>query len=402
MATRLAAPTRFINSLTFCLLCVALVGCTAVSAPRGRLVVWHTWNEAEAPIIEQVLQDFQELHPDIHLSVERKVYATVLDEYAAASRAGLGPDVLIGLESVFAHLLYENGLVANLDDSNIDWSLFDPNTLQSVRRDADVRVGVPLNAYVSVMFYNPEQIEQPPDSLDALQAVSEAGVKVGVPTTFFDSYWGVTGLGGTVFAGDALSLEAEESLADWLTWLVAFQQTPGAVLSPDIRALVASFSRGDIPLLVVNSLELATFQAELGETPVGVATIPGYPATRPFSNVELMLVNSASVQQEAAAVLINFMSNEAQQRKLARTTSGRAPGNQRVSLNPILFPRVSVILQQNQTAVVPTTRQDDLINELIVAADPVYQLVLEGLLTPEAGAQQIIETVNGRIGEGAP
>ncbi|MCA9935651.1 MAG: extracellular solute-binding protein [Anaerolineales bacterium] len=380
--------------LAFVLLSLGLVGCAAAPTTTGRLIVWHTWDEAEAPVIEQLLTDFQSLNPDIQISVERKEYNMALDEFAEASRAGLGPDMLIGLESPHAHLLYDYGLVANLNEMNIDWTVFNPATLQSVQSGDDARVGVPLNAYVSVMYFNRSVIEEPPTTLEALQAVSAEGIKVGLPTTFFAGYWGITGVGGSVFDGDALADDSAVNIAKWLEWLAAFQQTPGAVLSPDIRALVDSFAKGDIDLLMMDSLELAALEEQLGSDQLGVALIPGSPNSQPFSNVELIVVNSASVQQEAAARLSNFLCNETQQRKLARSTSGRAPVNRVVNLNATLFPRVSMILQQNQTAVVPTTRQDNLINRLIVTADPIYQQVLEGLTTPMAGAQFIVDTVN--------
>ena len=390
---------RFWELLCLIGLGLGLVACAPSPQTTGRLVVWHTWSEAEAPIIEQMLADFQKLNPDIRLSVERKEYTTVLDEFASASQAGLGPDVLIGLEGVFAHLLYQNGLVANLNGIGINWDVFDPATLQSVQRGSDVRVGVPLNAYTSVMYYNRSLIEKPPESLEALRAASAEGIKIGLPATFFAGYWGITGLGGTVFDGDELGADSQTSIANWLDWLVAFQQTPGAVLSPDIRALVDGFARGDIALLVTDSIELASLEEKLGSEQLGVAKIPGFPGAQPFSNVELIVVNSASVQTEAAVRLSNFMSNAAQQRKLARTSSGRAPVNRAVSLNPILFPRVSVISGQNQAAVVPTTVQDGFINRLIKEADPIYQQVLEGLVTPSAGAQMIIDAVrSGRDG----
>lgn len=373
---------------------VVLTGCATSQPVNGRLIVWHTWEAAEAPIIEEMLADFQRLHPEIHISIERKEYDTALDEFAEASQAGLGPDVLIGIESVFAHLLYERGWVTNIASEAIDWNQFEASTLRSVQRDNGVRVGVPLNAYVSVLFYNPALIDEPPTSIESLFAVSQSGMKVGIPTTFFAGYWGVTGLGGTVFDEDALSDESVSGISEWLEWMFAFQQTPGAVLSPDLPALKDGFARGDLALLVDNSLELASLQEALGEEQVGVVTIPGSPTSQPFSTVELMVVNSASVQLDAAAVLMNFMSNEAQQRKLARATSGRAPVNRTVSLDPTLFPRVSEILAQNQTAVVPTTAQDDLLNLLIIESDPIYQQVLEGLISAEEGAQMIIDAVN--------
>lgn len=375
-------------------LCLGLSACTAAPESKGRLIVWHTWEEAEAPIIEQILADFQRLHPNVEISVQRKAYDTVLDEFAEAARAGLGPDALIGLESVYAHLLYEEGLAADLSEAEVDWTLFHPATLQSVQRGRDVRVGVPLNAYVSVLFFNRSLIERPPTSLDELLAVSEEGVEVGLPTTFFASYWGITALDGSVFDGDTLSANTQASFSNWFNWLITFQQTPGAVLSPDVRALSDSFAQGDIALLVANSLELASLEEKLGSANVGVATLPGFPQAQPFSNVELIVINSASVQMEAAALLSNFMGNAAQQRKLARSTSGRAPVNREVNLNPTLFPRVSMILRQNQAAVVPTRQQDELINQLIVAADPIFQQVVEGLIAPTAGAQRIVDAVN--------
>ncbi|MCB0036678.1 MAG: extracellular solute-binding protein, partial [Anaerolineales bacterium] len=318
--------------------------------------------------------------------------------FAAASSAGLGPDVLIGIETVFAHRLYDSGFLANLDETAVDWTVFERSTLQAVQRGADVRIGVPLNAYVNVMFYNRALIEEAPQSFEALQAVSENGRKVGLPARFYFSYWGIGGLDGSVFEGNELAETSATGMQNWLEWLVAFQQTPGAVLSPDTAALADSFARGDLALLVADSLKLATFEEQLGSEQLGVATIPNFPAAQPFSNVELMVVNSASVQLEAAARLSNFMSNEAQQRKLARTTSGRVPVNRSVTLNPTLFPRVSVILEQNQAAVVPTKQQDDLLNLLINAADPVYQLVLEGIVTPEEGAEMIVDEVIGEVG----
>jgi len=377
------------------LVALGLAACAFPPTTGQGLIVWHTWSEAEAPVIEQVLVDFQRLHPEVRVSVERKPYTTALDEFAAASHAGLGPDVLIGVESVYAHLLNENGLATNLRAVAIDWTRFDANTLLSVEGQSRTRVGAPLNAYVGILFYNPTLIDAPPKTLADLMAMSQQGVKVGIPTTFFAGYWGITGLGGTVFDGDALGPDAEASLATWLTWLVTFQQTPGAVLSPDMRALVDGFARGDIALLAANSLELASLKERMGSDGVAVAPIPGFPQARPFSNVEVMVMNSASVQHEAVALLINFMTNETQQRKLARSTSGRAPVNRKVGrLNETLYPHVSVILKQNRAAVVPTTGQDRLINHLIVAADPVYQQVLEGVLSPEDGAREIVALVS--------
>lgn len=374
--------------------CLTLVACTSAAVVNGRLIVWHTWDEAEAPIIEEVLLDFQNLHPQIHLSVERIPYDTVRREFRTASEAGLGPDILLGLESVFVHELYEQGLVADLSEANVAWSQFSDATLQSIQRDNGVRVGVPLNAFVVVLFYHPALVNEPPTTLEELRAVSASGVKVGIPTVFFRSYWGITGTGGSLFDGNALSSDSVDHIAAWLDWLVDFQQTPGAVLSQDARALADGFVRQDVALLIADSLELAALTEQLENDQLGVALIPGSPQAKPFSNVELMMVNSASVQTEAAVLLSNFMSNPAQQRKLARTTSGRVPINQTVNLNPTLFPTVSIISQQNRTAVVPTTQQDDLINHLITASDPVYQQVLEGLITPTEGAQQIIDAVN--------
>ena len=386
-------PRRVFLLLMIVLALVLLSACSGASPTTGRLIVWHTWNEVEAPIIEQVLEDFQGLHPDIKLSVERIEYTTAFSTYVQAARAGLGPDVMIGLESVYGHVLYENALTANARETAIDWSLFDPATLQSVQRDDATFVGVPINAYVSILFYNTELVDQPPTTLDELRATSEEGIKVGLPTTFFDSYWGVAGLGGSVFDGESFADESETALRAWLEWLVALQDTPGAVLSQDIRALVNGFSRGDLGVLVVTSLDLPGIEEALGAEQVNVALLPGYPTAQPFSNVEVMVINRASVQTQAAAELINFVSNSAQQRKLAQSTSGRVPINPTVRLNPVLFPRVSVILQQNQTAVIPTTQQDTLINQLITNANPIYQQVLEGVISPEEGARLIVEAV---------
>jgi maltose-binding protein MalE len=162
-----------------------------------------------------------------------------------------------------------------------------------------------------------------------------------------------------------------------------------------MRALVDGFERGDLAILVADSLQLAHIE-ETAQDPdsLGIAPIPGYPTSQPFSTVELVVVSSASTQKDVAALLINFLANETQQRRFARSISGRVPVNRQViQLDPTLYPRASAILQQARASIVPTVAQDQLLNALILSADPVYQQVLEGILSPQEGAQQIIETL---------
>ena len=64
---RVSSTHRLGFALIFIILAFGLTACTASPPVTGRLIVWHTWDEAEAPIIEQLLDDFQRINPDIHL-----------------------------------------------------------------------------------------------------------------------------------------------------------------------------------------------------------------------------------------------------------------------------------------------------------------------------------------------
>jgi len=58
------------------------------------LKFWHTMNEKEAPVLEEIVKEFEAEHPDIHVQVEFIPFTEAQTKFQVAAETGSAPDVM--------------------------------------------------------------------------------------------------------------------------------------------------------------------------------------------------------------------------------------------------------------------------------------------------------------------
>ena len=68
---------------------------------NGRITIWHSWSPGETVILNETLTQFQEIHPNVHISTVAFPYDQLLDEFMTAGTEGLGPTLLLGTNLLY-------------------------------------------------------------------------------------------------------------------------------------------------------------------------------------------------------------------------------------------------------------------------------------------------------------
>lgn len=390
------------------LLATAACGDSASTpAVRGRMLLWHTWQEGDAEALSLLLNTFRAVHPDVVVKEQR--FPTVdemLTQFRNAADAGLGPDLLLAPgEQVRA--LATAGLIDPID-ARVDDTLLQrymPATLDALRVD-DRLYGLPATLDTLVLYYDRRQLESPASTLDELLAAASAGQGVAISTNFVDAFWGVQAFGGQLFDEAGRVILDRGGFANWLAWLQEARNAPGMILESNREVLRASFATARIAYYVGYASELAFLREGLPADQLGVALLPAGPNGRaaPFLTVQAFQFSTVSSenQRELALELATFLTNAEQQSTLMRRT-GFVPTNSRVRINARLNPLIASFVAQARSAVpLPNASQMDAVLRL---GGDAYTRVLEGLLEPAEAAIAVtlaINEANGFVATTAP
>ncbi len=392
------------KNIYFALLCVVtlfLAGCASRhranvghhEGEEGVLIVWHNWPAPESDLITKVIEHFNATHPEV-IVVDEYVPSIELDErFIREASSGLGPDLLIGSELFLLHQLIEQGLLDDLSQYNIDTHNLLPEAVDALRLDGAL-YGVPFAAYTDVMYYNKNLVDEPPILLDDLLDAAKQGKRVALSTNFYHAYWGIHAQGGEVLNEDGTVL-AHPGFVSWLEWLDEAQKEPTILLNPVYDDLYTTFAAGEAAYFVGNSFDLPDLQRSLGEEVLGVGILPrGISPAGSVLELETLAVNRNSAEQDLAVELIRFFINNAQQRRIALSNFGQIPLNRHIVFDERFAPVTATLLEQSQyTTVIPLSHVavEDVLR---VKGTNMYTQVLEGILTPEEGVTQLVESIN--------
>lgn len=407
-----------------------LTGCAVDELGRDRLLVWHDWPEPEAAVLVELLNSYGEVNPDLDVIVEYVPDGEIEARFAAETRSGFGPDVLIGADATQIEDLANDGAAHRITAGQIDrygFADLDPKAL-GVMSIGDVQRGIPLAAFTDVLYYR--KGVTPPATLTDMIELAEEGLLVAIPTDFVNAYWGVDAFNGTVF-GDAGEIDPDHGYVQWMEWLVEASPQPNIILNGDYEILRDSFADGRLDVFVGGSRELGTFRTELRTTPpddersgtgdrddvdpdadvaplratapavgdvddvaFGLTVLPGADNDLPggLMDVEGMVVNQHTASLRHALELMEFLTNAPSQGRIARSGVGRIPVNRSVSIDPTISPiEAALVAQQRRATVLPRDAEHDR-NLLQVAADEVVAQVTRGLLEPADAAGALLTT----------
>ena len=94
-----------VSVAVFCAGCV--VGEDPVSGDEisGKILLWHSWNEAEEVVLTQILDRFTEIHRDATVKIQAfDSVDAMLEEFRTSAVSGLGPDLMIAPGSAIKSL----------------------------------------------------------------------------------------------------------------------------------------------------------------------------------------------------------------------------------------------------------------------------------------------------------
>lgn len=392
---------RFLFLITLMLLSSVLASCGGMresTVLEGRILLWHAWQGTEAETLNNLIEKFHDIYPGITVISSSYAAADLEQEFRDKSSQGLGPDLLIG-EQMWIPALADDLLIQPMDETNIDPERYLTSALTTLRYQGKL-YGLPLSVQTWGLYYNKRLVKtEPPHTLDALIEQAEGGVKAAINTNFADAFWGIQAFGGRLMDDNGRVVLNQGGFTNWLDWLVEAQNAPNIIMSSDGETLEQLFRDGEVAYYVGRSTKLHDFQETFGEDNIGVAPLPSGPTdlAGPFLEAEPLLLSNASspVQTKRALLLIEFLTNIEQQRKLAQQT-GRIPANPQVRIDRRVSPAVAGFVEQSKS-VAPLLLIPQTFDAIAMGQDA-YVQTLEGMLTSVEAANRLTEHVNSKFG----
>ncbi len=366
----------------------------------GRVLLWHSWNEAEAAVLSQIIERFMEINPDATVMIQGfDSVEEMLQEFETDAPSGLGPDLMFAPSDAVRSLV-DQGLLRPIDQAMADTEMerYLRGAVESMTVN-DRLYGLPISLSTTVLYYNKRLVDSPPETLSDLIGEADAGRFVAMPDDFSNTFWGIQAFGGELFDEDGRVILDRGGFANWLAWLKTARDLPGILLDSDITVLQERFLEGDAAYYIGSSQDLQTFEAGLGEDALGVVPLPSGPIgpAGPLLGVEGLLFSSASSegQAELALALAKFVTNPEQSALLMREVQ-RIPASQSLNINPSLMPVMNNLsIQSRNSVALPNTGEVDTLLEMVSA---IYDRVLEGLIDPAAAATDVTATANQWLG----
>jgi arabinogalactan oligomer / maltooligosaccharide transport system substrate-binding protein len=300
----------------------------------GRIVLWHSWAEADGEALAAILAAFQQNYPNLTVETLFVAYNDLPQSYADAVLAGAGPDVVLSagwwLDDMIAA-----GVVQPLNDSLTVQELtsYWPAALDHLRRNGQL-YGLPTHVELVGLFYNRALVPAerlPATTADLLALAGENPQQgSGLYASLYHLYWGLPAYGAQLFddAGRVI-LDRNAGTAEYLAWLAAMEQTPGVFVDVDYGMLLDRFKKGEFAFFVDGPWAIDELRAALGEN-LAVAPLPGGPAgpARPWLSAEGVFLNPRSTleQQTLALAFARFVTGPTAGQLLARQAR-RLPAN---------------------------------------------------------------------------
>lgn len=311
----------------------------------GRVVIWHSWAQAEGDALAAILEQFRTVQPGIQVDTLFVAPNDLVASYAEAVAAGGGPDLVLAPNWWLGELVAANA-VLNLDTlvgGNLD-NVYWPASVAAMRHQGSL-YGFPMNYNLVALYVNnnlvpPEGI--PTDTTALLAGASATPTSgIGLYATLFHTYWGFPAYGAQLINEEGvIVLDQSSGAAEYLTWLNTLNSVPGSYVNSDYGMLLDRFKKGEFAYLVDGPWAMGELRTVLGDA-LTVAPLPAGPAgpAQPWLYSDGLFVNpTISPEQQTIALntALYFSSDEAG--TFLATVGGMLPAarNADLSTTPLL------------------------------------------------------------------
>lgn len=286
-----------------------------VEAQEGSLVIWHSWRDAEADLLDTWVANFTEANEGIEVETVFVPFEDLRPTYENAAATGEGPDLLIG-QADWAGPLSEAGLIMPIDDlvaeTDLDTQLTE--AAWGTMSYAGERYGIPVTLDGVALYYNSDIINAediPTDLEELLEVAAELTEGDDVGLMFNNGFYHSAGiyfaLGGELFDEESNNLWNESDAAEAYLAIhqMIFEEYPEFITTDN-----ALFREGRAAMIVDGQWNLGTYTENLGDS-LGVALLPeidGEPWS-PFVGGKGFYVNSTTENVDTALAFLTYVTS---------------------------------------------------------------------------------------------
>jgi arabinogalactan oligomer/maltooligosaccharide transport system substrate-binding protein len=394
-------PPRSLQLVILLLLLLLLGGCggaaSFLEAPEPHILFWHDWSGSDATLLNQLLNNFAQLRPDLDVVDTELAASTLESEFVVRFGEGLEPDLLL-TNAATAQELIAAGYVKEISSYGVDVGGFSPAALSTVQSGTKL-YGVPFAVSTQLLFYNRDEVPAPPRTMEELEVLtSSPQIVMGLNTSFYSAYWGLRAFGGRTYDPEGNFVLDPGALVNWLTTLTNIQGAAGFLLSNNQEQLRNQFLAGETDLYVADASEVGLLAEAFGDR-LGISILPdgdGSNPAGPLLHVSVLLISAnAGEQQTAEAIeLIRFLTNTQQQSLMTVNNIGRLAARDSVYISPSMPPVVVQLATQIGSAVPVTLDQRSVWDKVAARGQTLYRSVLEGAVDEQAAVLQLAQYVD--------
>lgn len=378
-------------------------GTTPTTSPVT-LTYWYTEGTSETPVIQQLIQQFQQQNPTIKINAQYKPFGQTQAAFATAAQAGKAPDILrsdVGWVTQFASLRYLLNIDQYVSQSDLSDYLSAPLAYDKYQGHL---YGLPQVTDFLALLYNKAVLAKagittPPATMadfeaDAIKIVQTKAAKYGFETSGA-SYFALPFLwafgGGMIDPSNNVLVNNSGSVAG-LSFLLKLQNTD-KVMPPKVdfnngyNNMVNDLKSGQTAMIfngpweVSNILTGSAFTSNSSN--LGIAGIPTGPGGQTGSPVggQSYVIYAGTAHPAEAYKFISFMSSSASQIAIAKAnhtlpTRQSAYQDATVSQDPVISGFYKIRNTAVNRPIIPQGGQ--LFNDF----DPNIQAALDGAKTP--------------------
>ncbi|HEY7418571.1 MAG TPA: extracellular solute-binding protein [Ktedonobacteraceae bacterium] len=400
-------PMMVIASLTmfWALLTMMLAACGGSTTSSGpvTLTYWYTEGTAEAPVVLQLIKQFEQQNPNIHINAQYQDFAQAQSKFTTAAQSNTAPDVLrsdVGWVAQFASLRYLLPLDSYTSQS--DQNNYLPNALAYDKYNGHL-YGLPQVTDFLALLYNKAEfakagITSPPATMtqfeaDAEKLASSKAAKYGFETSG-SSYFILPFLwaygGGMIDQHNNILVNNADSVAG-LNFLLKLQNQdkvmpPKVDVANGYNNMVNDLKDGNTGMIFDGPWEtsnILTGSAFTDKSNLGIMGIPTGPTgvTGSPTGGQSYVIYAGTKHPAEAAKFIEFMSSTASQVAIAKANNTlpsrqSAYSDSGVTSNPVISSFYAI---RNTAVARPVIPQG---GELFNDFDPNVQAALLGQKSP--------------------
>ena len=356
-----------------------------------------------------LLKAFARVHPEADVQFAVGPEANLAEELIRSHRQGLGPDLLLVRSSEAMELL-EQGLTSPLPRTAqlaTTVATVEPRALHAVQTPLGL-AGLPVFSEPSLACYDSQRVAEPPASTEALLALAAGGQPIGLALDAVGLWWSVGALGARQALVPLLSGQRSaaadlatnrQAIRTWLLWLRQAAQLSRVDLAAGPEELVEGLASGRLAWIPCFSLVIPRLERVMGKR-LGLAPLPSGPGglPTPFTTLRVWALGADSSwhQRQLAVDLARFALDPGVQRSLALANHVMVPVNRFAPIPVASSGRLAVMAEaQRQYQLTSPIREPSFssarMNRVLPVVDTVVAQVMEGVLSPDQGAEALIK-----------